>query len=376
MPTRISAELAHLARIARDGGLDLSQVSLRVKADLLLSQPQPPAEDLAVFAEMAQALIPTIDEPTAVVLARKLAGWRHAPADVIAALRARGGAVLVALLRHGMPLGEADAEAMAEHGDAEVALALAERPDLSTMAILILIDRNERATDLAVLANAALTMPRAALDLCLARARDDAAYGSALLARADLSNADLTPLFVQAGPERRVAILESLAARDAFEPAERRLSVREDVFSGWLATANTDPAGAFGALASHLGGGVEMTEALDTDRSRDLAALALVAAGASVEDATRFLIRLGDETAHSVDRIFALVALMRSVRPAVAHRLLRQVAGARHLAPRKGQHQPAMDPSGTPARAGSAKPESHATVSGLMRKLGLKRDTA
>jgi uncharacterized protein (DUF2336 family) len=374
MPARISAELAQLARLARDGGLDLSQVSLRVKADLLLSQPHPPADDLAAFAEMAEALIPTIDEPTAVILARKLAGWRHAPASVIAALRAHGGPVLVALLRHGMPLGEADAESLAEHGGAEIALALAERPDLSAMAILILVDRDERATDLAVLANPGLTPPRAALDLCLGRARGDAAYGTALLARRDLSNADLTPLFVQAGPERRIAILESLTARDALEPAERRLSVREDVFSGWLATVNPDPAGAFGALASHLGGGAELAEALDTDRSRDLCALALVAAGVNVEDATRFLIRLGDETAHSVDRIFALVTLMRATRPSVAQRLLRQVAGSRTTQPRKGQHQPAMDPSGTPVRTGAAKQDNHALVGGIMRKLGLKRD--
>ena len=71
MPGRISSELAHLARLARDGGLDLSQVSLRVKADLLLSTPNPPAPDIAAFEEMALASIATIDEATAVILARR-----------------------------------------------------------------------------------------------------------------------------------------------------------------------------------------------------------------------------------------------------------------------------------------------------------------
>ena len=94
MPSRISAELAHLARLARDGGLDLSQVSLRVKADLLMSTPQPAPDDLAAFGEMATALVPGIDEATAVILARKVAGWRHAPVPALAALTARGGAVL------------------------------------------------------------------------------------------------------------------------------------------------------------------------------------------------------------------------------------------------------------------------------------------
>ena len=52
MPSRISAEIAQLARLARDGGLDLSQVSLRVKADLLMSTPSPAPDDLAAFGAM------------------------------------------------------------------------------------------------------------------------------------------------------------------------------------------------------------------------------------------------------------------------------------------------------------------------------------
>ena len=72
MPSRISAELAQLARLARDGGLDLGQVSLRVKADLLMSTPQPAPDDLAAFGELAAALLPGADEAAAISLARKL----------------------------------------------------------------------------------------------------------------------------------------------------------------------------------------------------------------------------------------------------------------------------------------------------------------
>jgi hypothetical protein len=114
---------------------------------------------------------------------------------------------------------------------------------------------------------------------------------------------------------------------------------------------------------------------MEADTSRDLAALALTAAGASVEDATRFMIRLGDEAAHSVDRIFALVALMRLVRPAVALKIIMQVAGVRApVVSRKGRHQPAMDPSNSPNRSGAAKPESQTLISDVMRKLGLRRE--
>lgn len=374
MPSRISAELAQLARLARDGGLDLGQVSLRVKADLLMSTPQPPAEDIAAFSELAIALIPTIDEATATILARKLAGWPLAPAPVLQALKARGGEVLVALLRHGMALPPAKLEAIAAHGGEAAALALAERADLPAAASLMLAERGERALDLALIANPA-TLPRAVLDLLLARARSDAAYARGLLARRDLSDAELIPLFLQAGTERRLAMLESLSAIEGLGPSERRSPPDTETFNGWLLTAGEDRDGAFGVIASHLGGGSGLAEAMAQDRSRDLTALAMIAAGVSVEDATRLLIRLSDETARSVERIFALVALMRSVSPAVAYRLVMQVAGESvQPAMRRSLHQPAMDPSGTPTRQGAAKPEGRALFDEVRRALMGRRE--
>lgn len=377
MPSRISAEIAQLARLARDGGLDLSQVSLRVKADLLMSTPSPAPDDLAAFGEMAATLVPGIDEATAVILARKIGGWRHAPARAVAALRARGGAVLAALIQHGLPLGEAEIEGLAGSSDGRLPAALAERADLTATAVLILVERGERALDFALMGNTAIALPRAALDLLLARARLDAGYAQPLLARRDLSSAEIAPLFLYAGLERRQAILDSLAALEALSPTERRPAVSAETLAGWLATAPDDRAGAFEALARHLGGGPALASALEADVSRDLTALALTAAGASVEDATRFLIRLGDEAAHSVDRIFAVVALMRSVRPAIAQRLVAQIGGTAPVATlRKGQHQPAMDPSGTPARQSPARTEPAGSTSEILRKIGAKRDGA
>lgn len=377
MPSRISAEIAQLARLARDGGLDLSQVSLRVKADLLMSTPSPAPDDLAAFGEMAATLVPGIDEATAVILARKIAGWRHAPARAVAALRARGGAVLAALIQRGLPLGEAEIEGLAGSSDGRLPAALAERADLTATAVLILVERGERALDFALMGNTAIALPRAALDLLLARARLDAGYAQPLLARRDLSSAEIAPLFLSAGLERRQAILDSLAALEALSPTERRPAVSAETLAGWLATAPDDRAGAFEALARHLGGGPALASALEADVSRDLTALALTAAGASVEDATRFLIRLGDEAAHSVDRIFAVVALMRSVRPAIAQRLVAQIGGTAPVATlRKGQHQPAMDPSSTPARQSPARTEPAGSTSEILRKIGAKRDGA
>ncbi|MGO4172322.1 DUF2336 domain-containing protein [Bosea sp. TAF32] len=376
MPARISQELADLARLARDGDLGLSQVSLRVKADLLMSTQQPPQEDLAAFSEMAAMLIPTIDEPTALILARKLAGWRHAPLAVLTALAARGGAVLIEMLRHGMPLSPVELERLAETGDTAMRSALAVRQDLTNTAVLLLVSEADRAIDLTLIGNREAPLPRAAVDTLVARSRIDPSYQLGLLAREDLSNLELAPLFLRAGTVRRLAILESLMAREALHPSERRPAVASSTFADWLVLAGEDRASAFAAVAGHLGGDAPLAAAIASDASRDLAALSLIASGARVEDATRFLIRLGDETAHSVERIFALVELMRLAKPSIALRLAMLIAGVQPVsAPqRKGQHQPAMDPSGTPSRPGAARPDVQPGLADVLGRIGSKRE--
>ncbi|MCO5092425.1 DUF2336 domain-containing protein [Bosea sp. (in: a-proteobacteria)] len=374
MPASVSQELADLARLAREGGLDLSPISLRVKTDLLLSTPHPSPDDLAAFGEMAGALLPGIDEATAMILARKLAGWPHTPPSVLAGLAAKGGAVPAELIRHGMPLSEAALERLVETGDEPTRAALSMRGDLTARTVLMLVSGADREVDLLLIANRDAPLPRAAVESLIARARIDPAYRPGLLARDDLSNIERAPLFLEAGAQRRLAIIESLMAREALHASERRPALTGPVFAGWLDLAASDRDDAFAAIAEHLGGGATLADAMARDASRELAALALTASGASVEEATRFLIRLGDETAHSVERIFALVSLMRTVKPAIALRLTMQIAGTSASAPqRRGQHQPAMDPSGTPSRAGAARPETQPAMSEILGKLGARR---
>ena len=374
MPARISAELAHLARLARDGGLDLSEVSLRVKADLLMSMADPPAADLAALGEMAEAMVPALEEKTALLLARKLAAWPHAPRRALSALAARGGEVLVALVSHGMPLDKSDTELFASHDDPNLAVALASRRELSPSAIQMLAGRGDDAVDAALIANRDIALPYAASELLIQRARSRPEQARGLLARADLTHTDLAPLFLLADRDRREAILDSLAAWEAVSPLENRPRLTQDALNALYDLAGSASDIAFAALARPFGGGELLAQALALDETRELAALAMKALGATPEEATRFLIRLGDATAQSIDRIFALVALMRAVRSPVAYRLVMTIAGLdTGLLSRKGQHQPAMDPSGTPARKGAARPEREGIADEIMRTLGAKR---
>jgi uncharacterized protein (DUF2336 family) len=368
MPTPISSSIAQLAALARGGSLDLQQLALRVKADLLLSTANPPDADLAAFDEMAQSLIPIVDEETAVALARRLADWPHVPPAVLAALRQRGGAVLAALLRHGMAVTQAELEAYALGGAEPILTACAARGDLGETVVRMLCGACLRGVDLALCANRSAPLPADCIDQLVARARRDPGLAAALLERPGLQAGALAPLFPQADADRRAAMLDALAQIEAVAPSERIAPLPPDTMAGWIETACVDPAGAYGAIDAALTGGSGLADDLAADEDRELTALALLAAGASAEDAIRFLIRLGDAAAHSVERIFALAALMRAVRPAVARRLVKLIAGtaARPVA-RSGEHMPAMDPSGTPSRAAPAAAADRGWLGQMMR---------
>lgn len=374
MPSRIATDLAELARLASDGGLDLRQVALRVKTDLLLATPGPSAEDMEAFRVMAEALIPMIDEATATILARKLASWPHAPREVLAALRARGGEVLAALVGHGLPLSPSEIEEIATDGDGKVRMALAGRHDLTGSASIALASCDSAAIDTALVANGTAPLPHAALDLLLPRAVGTPALGAALLARADLPASELTPLFLQASLEKRLAMIDAAAAHEALAPSPRPATLPGEQMSGLIATALSDRPGAFAALADALGGDARFAAAMANDQSRQLAALALIGCGASPEDATRFLIGLGDDAARSVERIFSLVELMRSLQPVVARRLAQQIGRLAPRGPRPGALQPAMDPSGTSARPGAERAPSRGIVQDIRRRLGGRAD--
>jgi uncharacterized protein (DUF2336 family) len=370
MPSRIATDLAELARLASDGGLDLRQVALRVKTDLLLATPSPSPEDMEAFRAMAEALVPVIDETTAAILARKLASWPHAPREMLANLRARGGEVLAALISHGMKLNASEIEEIAAEGDGEAKIALASRHDLTSSASITLAGYESAEIDAALAANMAAPLPHAALDLLLPRAATVPTLGATLLARTDLPASDLTPLFLQASLEKRLAMIDAVKAHEALAPSPRPTTLDGDRISGLIATALTDRSGAFTALATAFGGDAHFARALANDPSRQLAALALIGCGASPEDATRFLIGLGDDAARSVERIFALVELMRSLQPAVARRLAQQIGGIAPRSTRQGALQPAMDPSGTSARPGAERAPVRGIVQEVRRRLG------
>jgi uncharacterized protein (DUF2336 family) len=370
MPSKIAADLAQLARLASDGGPDLRHVALRVKADLLMSTANPPPADIAVFRDMAAALIPGLDEASALVLARKLAGWPAVPPEVLCALRAHGGAVFAMLIRHGMPLAPAEIEEIAADGNPDARRALAARPDLTAAACALLAGADDELIDQTLVANTAVELPRAALELLVPRATERPALGAALLGRVDLPANALTPLFLQASLARRLAMVDATAAIEGVSPAPRRPAASAEELTELAAAAMTDQAEGFARLAALFGAGPAFAERLAQDQTRQLSALTLIACGASPEAATRFLIGLGDDTARSVNRIYGLVELMRMLTPGVARRLALQIGGLSEEETQRPALQAAMDPSGTPARASGERAAARSAGPEISRRLG------
>jgi uncharacterized protein (DUF2336 family) len=367
------SDISSLARLARDGGLDLAEVTFRVKTDLLMAAPNPSPADLDAYATLGRAVIPEMELAAALVLSEKLAPWPLTPPAIIDALSARAGSVAASLIAHGAPMDGADLDDLAASAPVDFARAIAARNDLSDRAILLLASRADRSIDFALAANEALRWPRPALELVSGRARDDATLATMLLSRKELRPVDLAQLYMHADRKGRAAIRFAVDARDTVAPRKPLHVARSEEFEELVALASAEPEAALAKLGAMASLGPQATSAMVADTSRELAALACLTISLGVEEATRFLILLGDDAARSVERIFTLVDLMRTTTPGTALRLIALATGDSSASqPRDiGQHVPVMDASGTGARAAPGRTQ-RLPASKVLDKLGSK----
>jgi hypothetical protein len=224
MPSPNAPDLSGLAQLARDPRLDLRPVLLRVQTDLFVTAPARDREAIAAFESLAGGLLPTVDDATAAIVARKLAACPDAPASLMAALEARGGAVreAVALARAPSPA----ALAAALSGDTALAQALAGQPDLTTATVERLLALGDPAIDLALAGNRRLPLSPDAVRRLVLKARQRPALAEEVLPRSELTPLDRAALYLHAGVERRARIRAELASVPAL--AFRRSGPRAD----------------------------------------------------------------------------------------------------------------------------------------------------
>lgn len=294
-------DLSGLVELSRDRQLDLKPIVLRVQTDLFLAAPVRDRAVLTAFELLANGLIPIVDDETALLVARKLGPCPDTPASVRQSLAARGGAVADAL---GLP---EDVAVTGDEPPSETGAAEAATDGIATDPV----ERSEGAR-----------RPRGEiLTRLLAFARRDTELAQDLLARTDLADAEVAPLWLHADRFRRLLIQDAVQATAALRPcppAPRDLGMR------LCALSSQRDVGVFArCLADALGLPTDFLKAAPDAAARyDLITLALRAADLRESEAVHVFLTLNEAVARSVERVFGLRDLFRSMSRATARDLI------------------------------------------------------
>jgi uncharacterized protein (DUF2336 family) len=347
-----------LARMARSGEAGLADATLKVQCELFVQDAAPSAAEKTLFSTLALMLLPVASEGMAHHLAARLAPCAHTPAEVLAALEARGGGVAELVIAGATALPQSVEADAAGHPDPRIAASLASRPDLSDELQSRLLERGEATTFRALAANHAVRLSRHIAANLIAAATADAELAQHLLRRTDLDPIALLPLYLFADqPQKarmRDVLDQRLTDRGMRGGARETVAAQPDLL---LELSLLGLAALIDGLRPLLGQSERFVAAAMADSSREVTALALMAAGSTPQDAIRMLLRAGDPVALDSARLGQVVDLVRSISRQAATMLLSA------LLPKEGQaadsaerpvYVPAMVAGGTPARPSPA----------------------
>lgn len=337
-------DLSGLIELSRLDNLDLKPVILRVQTDLFLSAPVRDRKTVAAFESLAGGLIPIVDDETAEIVARKLAPFPETPPGLLAILAARGGAIRDAVVA-ASPVLTAEVIDAALADGADIATAIAGRHDLPRSVIAEMIARDDPAIDKALAENWAIVLPSDALARLVARGRTAPDLARALLARANLAAADVAPLFLFADEFHRESIAGAVNAVAALRPCPPPPREAGAVLTGL--SARGDIAGFVAVLAEMLGLSKGFLGATpDPSLRYELLTLALRSVGLHEEEAVYVFLTLNESVARSVDRVFDLVKLFRTIPRPAARELLAAILDT--ALPERGGRASAHQPYNAP----------------------------
>ncbi|WP_336485688.1 DUF2336 domain-containing protein [Methylobacterium nigriterrae] len=360
-------DLSGLIELSRIEHLDLKPVILRVQTDLFVQAAQRDRAATEAFEALACGLIPTVDDETAGIVARKLAPFAGTPEAVLARLAARGGAVRDIVVARAARLTPAVIEAARRDGT-EIGPALAARADISRSTMQDLAGRHDSEIDRALAANTQVPLRGETLARLVARARSAPDLARTLLARPDLEAGEVVPLYLHAEAERRAAIADAVAHTAALRPCPPPPSEAGALLTGL--SAARDVPGFVAALAECLGlPGNFLAAAPDPALRYELLTLALRAADLREEEAVYVFLTLNEGVARSAERVFELVRLFRTTPRPAARDLLSAILDA-PLRERSGgadAHQPYHAPDAKPRQAAERAPARPA-LPGRVRK--------
>lgn len=284
--------------------------------------------DLDQFETLVCGLIRMLDADVVAESAADLCRHPETPQGVITELIEAGGAAARVAFELAPTLHTGLARVTAEQGPAELAAAIARRAALDRKLVAILASRGESEVLCALAANRRLHLDRAAQRALVQMGRDDSKLARLLLARDDLA-LDPEPLFLAAdAAQRRTIVVEaSVRALEATAPEPVGRAAPQIAAAIEACALTHDAAGLAEALAEGLDCRKTRARAILADRGGEALALALLALGVAEDMAIRIFLGAERETP-DVERVRALVALMRSTPPRAAQRLVAAITGS------------------------------------------------
>jgi hypothetical protein len=347
---------------------DVAAIVLRVIVDHLRAASQHETDDLARIESLACAAIAQSRTGAVEAVAQIFARHPQTTSAILAALIAKGGAAALAALAFGQRVERALLMRAAAEGPADHAVAVARRPMLEDALVIGLVRRPEPEVLAALATNRSVRFDRPTLVWLVLRGRHDPALARALLSRAPLP-CDVTPLFMAASREERAAMVLDAWRRDlARPPALAPVLTPADRASLEAAIEHDDAKAISECFASLLA--MSRTEAatMAADAGGEPLALMCCATGISGALARNLALFLLAADAASPQAV-AMQAILRTLSPASACRMLESILGRPLMRARRNQRAATGDHHD--ARAGAERRRAAAGSSPAAGRTGL-----
>nr|WP_255679777.1 DUF2336 domain-containing protein [Methylocystis sp. WRRC1] len=301
---------------------------LQVIVDQFVERPVHPFSDIKQFERLALGLIDIVDAGAVARVARPLCFHPETPPSIFARLLDKGGPCAELALEYAPALPRAETAVLAARCPTGFALALSRRRDLDREIIAALMSRNEPRVLRSLAGNLAAHFESAARRVLAQAARDDVRLARLLLDRDDLE-IDPEPLFLAATRLERTAIILNACRKVlASGYAEPRRADPDFVARLEDAALRRDREEMAALVANALDCRKDRALAALTDSLGEALALTLVALGVDTEAATRIFLCADAPIAHDVDRVRALLRLMRSTPQRAAAQIVTAITGA------------------------------------------------
>ena len=306
---------------------------LRIAIDYFLSDERADASRREEFLTKFFDCLASVDDAGRLAVARKLfSPEERAPPELVAGFTALGGEAEIYVLAHARTVPR-DSMLIAA-ADSRRAAAVARRGDLDAETVATILAGGAPDALAALVANTLAPLSAAHILDLAHRARSeietsaDRRLAELLLSRAP-ARAEYAPLFLEAAPAQRTAILIAAQRSELGQPrALTSANAPREAIELLERTALAGESELFAkALAQTLGCSLELAQRIAGDRTGEPLAVALAAIGAANDVSVRILTSSDLREGADYPRVRALARLQDVLNPAAARRVLVAMIG-------------------------------------------------